>query len=133
MPRCKVKLEHIAFDVAEPEAAAAWWCKHLGMRRSAAGAAFLIDDSGTAGLEIYRSAATPSAPGWRATHPTTVHIAFTSDDIAADVARLTAAGASLVSCETSADGTGIAMLRDPWGMPLQLCKRAKSIFLEAKK
>lgn len=125
-----MKLEHVAFDVAEPEAAIAWWCEHLGMRRSAPGSAFLMDSSGTAGLEIYRSAATDSPPRWGAMHPTAAHVAFASDDIKADVARLVAAGATLVSEDVGEDGTGLAMLRDPWGLPVQLARRAKTIFLE---
>ncbi len=52
--------------------------------------------------------------------------AFVSKDIAADVARLSAAGATLVSGpETAANGDGLAMLRDPWGVCLQLVKRTQ--------
>ncbi|MBQ5531509.1 MAG: VOC family protein [Kiritimatiellae bacterium] len=127
-----MKLEHTAIDVPDPEGAIAWWCANLGMRRSAPGGAFIVDDSGTAGLEFYRASTTPAAPDYRAADPMTLHIAFESGDIAADAARLAAAGATTVSQDIAPDGTGIAMLRDPWGVPLQLCKRAKGIFLESK-
>ena len=126
----RVKLEHIAFDVAEPEAAIAWWCEHLGMRRSAPGGAFLMDSSGVAGLEIYRSAATDAPPPWGEMHPTAAHVAFASADVKADAQRLVAAGATLVSLDVDAAGRGLAMLRDPWGLPVQLAKREKTIFME---
>jgi len=129
MPR--LKLEHIAIDVPEPEAAIAWWCGNLGMRRSAPGSAFLMDDSGVAGLEVYRTGATPSAPAYRDMDPMTLHIAFATEDVEADVSRLVAAGATFVSSDVK-DGFGVAMLRDPWGVPLQLCRRREPVFMQAR-
>jgi len=38
--------------------------------------------------------------------------------------RLLAAGATLADNQRLPDGTHLVMLRDPWGVPLQLCKRA---------
>ena len=124
-----MKLEHVAIDVPEPEAFIEWWCSNLGFRRSAPGSAFIMDDSGTAGLEVYRTQNTPSAPGYRAMDPMTLHIAFVSSDVEADAKRLVAAGATLVELKTADDAFHMAMLRDPWGVPVQLCRRAKSIFI----
>ena len=79
-----MKLEHFAIDVPDAEAFIAWWCKNLGMRRSAPGSAFIMDDSGTVGLEVYRTGETPAAPDYRAMNSMTLHVAFASDDVAAD-------------------------------------------------
>jgi uncharacterized glyoxalase superfamily protein PhnB len=56
--------------------------------------------------------------------PPALHLAFLSADLTADVKRLVAAGASIVAdVHTLPSGDTFAMLRDPWGLPLQLVKR----------
>jgi hypothetical protein len=45
----------------------------------------------------------------------------------ADRKRLEAAGATFFEEIRLPDGTFVIMLRDPWGVPLQLCKRGKAI------
>ncbi len=60
-----MKLEHVAIDVSDPEAFIQWWCQNLGFRRSADGSAFIMDDSGIMGLEVYRTGETPSAPDYK--------------------------------------------------------------------
>ena len=124
-----MKLEHIAFDVAEPEKLIAWWCENLGFRRSEPGSAFILDDSGTAGIEIYRTGETPSAPNYNQMNAMTMHIALVSDDVKADAERLVAAGGKLEKLTLENPAFHMAIVRDPWGVAIQLCKRAKSIFL----
>ncbi len=132
MPRSKLKanmkLEHVAFDVPEPEKLIAWWCEHLGFRRSAPKSAFIIDDSGIMGLEFYRTPDTPAAPDYARAHAMTMHVAFVSENVRADADRLVAAGATLETLNLDSADFHLAILRDPWGIPIQLCKRAKSIF-----
>ena len=125
-----MRLEHVAIDVADPAAFKAWWTANLGMRISTANDGFLTDDSGTFILEIYRTDKTPSAPDYRALDPMTFHIAFLSDDVDADVARLVAAGAEQVEL-VHKPGFDMAILRDPQGIAIQLVKRATSIVLPA--
>ena len=125
-----MRLEHVAVDVADPAAFKAWWTANLGMRISTANDGFLTDDSGTFILEIYRTDKTPSAPDYRALDPMTFHIAFLSDDVDADVARLVAAGAEKVEL-VHKPGFDMAILRDPQGIAIQLVKRATSIVLPA--
>lgn len=125
-----MKLEHVAFDVADPEKLIAWWCENLGFRRSAPGSAFIIDDSGTMGLEIYRTGETPAAPDYTAMNSMTLHIAFVSEDVKADVDRLVAAGATLETLKVDNPAFHMAILRDPWGVPIQLCKREHTIFFK---
>ncbi len=52
-------------------------------------------------------------------------MAFVSQDANADKRRLLDKGASFVEEITKGDGSHLVMLRDPWGMPLQLCHRAE--------
>ena len=122
-----MRLEHFAIDVPDAEAFKDWWCEHLGMRRSPANPGFLLDDSGEAALEIYRTGETPAAPDYPAIHPMTLHIAFLADDVDATVARLEKAGAKCVEL-VHKPGFDMAILRDPWGVAIQLCRREKPIF-----
>ena len=126
-----MRLEHIAIDVADPAAFKEWWTRHLGMRLSSVNDAFVTDDSGTFVLEVYRAGTTPSAPDYRALDPMIFHVAFLSDDVDADVARLVAAGAEKVEV-VHKPGFDMAMLRDPQGVAVQLVKRAASISMPAK-
>ena len=77
-----MKLEHVAIDVPDAEAFIQWWIANLGFRRSAPGSGFIMDDSGTMGLEIYRTGETPAAPDYKAMNSMTLHVAFVSDDVA---------------------------------------------------
>ena len=124
-----MKLEHFAINVAEPFAVAAWYEEHLGLTAARALPTrpfthFLADDSGTILLEIYCNPP-DQVPDYAAMDPLLVHLAFVSADPAADRDRLVAAGATLVSEAVLPDGDHLVMLRDPWGLALQLCKRAQ--------
>jgi len=57
-------------------------------------------------------------------HPLVVHLAFVSEDPTHDKDRLVLAGATLVSDDFLEDGSHLVMLRDPWGLAIQFCKRA---------
>jgi glyoxylase I family protein len=122
-------LEHVAFNLPAPELAVEWYCQHLGLtvqRRqgSPVTAHFLADAGGKVMLEFYRHATVP-APDYRAIHPQVLHIAFAVTDIAAVRARLLEAGATPEGeIFSNPDGDQLVMLRDPWGVPLQLVQRA---------
>jgi glyoxylase I family protein len=124
-----MKLEHFALNVSDPIAMAAWYQAHLGMivvRKidEAPFGHFLADDSGTIMFEIYNNP--PSqVPAYARMNPLLLHIAFISDDPEADLARLTAAGATFADDVHPPDGSRIITLRDPWGLAIQLCRRAK--------
>jgi catechol 2,3-dioxygenase-like lactoylglutathione lyase family enzyme len=121
-------IEHVACNVSNPAAMAAWYVEHLGMRivRQSSTAPyihFLADAAGRTVLEIYSNAADP-VPDYPAMHPLRFHIAFATTDPDGSRAALVAAGATAVDDQTTADGSRLIMLRDPWGLPLQLCRRA---------
>ncbi|GAA4300182.1 VOC family protein [Nibribacter koreensis] len=124
-----MKLEHFALNVENPAAMADWYATHLGMRivrqlPNAPFTTFLADDSGRIMVEIYLNPA-DQVPPYRTMDPLLVHLAFVSENPDADHARLCAAGATLVSNQHLEDGSHLVMLRDPWGLALQLCKRGR--------
>lgn len=123
-----MKIEHVAIDVPDPEAFKAWWCENLGFRLSS-NPGFIMDDTGVTGLEVYRTGETPAAPDYAAMNSMTFHVAFVSDDVKADVDRLVAAGAKLEQLKLDSPAFHMAILRDPWGVAIQLCRREKTIFI----
>lgn len=123
-----MKIEHLALNVEDPLNMARWYVDHLGFtvkRRMVESpfAHFLADDSGAVMLEIYGNKDAPQID-FRNTEPAALHLAFLSKDLHADTQRLKNAGASIVAdVHTMPTGDQFAMLRDPWGLPLQLVKR----------
>ena len=123
-----MKIEHVAFQVAEPVAVAQWYIEHLGMTLKRAfpdrpWGQFLSDDGDSMMLEFYNNAKV-SVPDYQAVDPLLVHIAFTTDDVHNTRARLLAAGATAVGEVTVTDsGDMLMMLRDPWGLPIQFIRR----------
>ena len=123
-----MRIEHVAFNVADPVAVARWYGEHLGLKTvrhlpSPSQTHFLADESGTTVLEIYHNPP-GEVPDYAAMNPLLFHLAFVSSSPADDCTRLVAAGASRVDELQMADGSQLVMLRDPWGLALQLCKRA---------
>ena len=128
-----MKLEHVALLVADPPAMARWYEEHLGMKvvkKSDEGpgfARFLADAGGESILETYASDVHP-VPEYRAMDPALLHVAFATTEIAAARDRLIAAGATPTGEITeNAAGDRFAMLRDPWGLALQLAQRVRPL------
>jgi glyoxylase I family protein len=127
-----MRVEHIAFQVKDPVAVADWYVRNLGFRvaRHAGGPAnthFLADEAGHAVLEVYNNPAAPQ-PDYASMHPLTLHVAFAVDDMAATCERLCQAGATTFSSpEISPAGDQFAMLRDPFGLPVQLVRRKTAL------
>jgi glyoxylase I family protein len=126
-----LNLEHIALNVADPVAMAAWYVKNLGMRivRQSTVAPyihFLADAAGRSVIEVYSNDADPF-PDYASMHPLRLHVAFATSDPDGSRAALEAAGATFVDEMKRDDGTRLVMLRDPWGLALQLCKRPEPL------
>jgi glyoxylase I family protein len=122
-----MKFEHFALNVPDAKATAAWYVTHLGLkvartRNDAPYTSFLSDDTGRVIFEVYSNTAA-IYPDYAAAHPLCFHVAFVSADPVAERARLVAAGATPAYEETLPDGSFLIMIRDPWGVPLQLVKR----------
>lgn len=125
-----MKLEHTAFNVADPVAVAEWYCTHCGFRvvhhvPQPAQTHFLVDD-GSSIIEIYCNPP-DQVPDYRAQNPLIFHLALVSDDPASDARRLSDAGAEVVDELYLDNGSHLIMMRDPWGLALQLCKRARPL------
>ena len=123
-----MEFEHFALNVSDPVTMASWYVEHCGMRvvhsmEQAPYAHFLADEGGRIVMEIYSNPAAP-IPDYRTQHPLRFHIAFAEPDLVAVKERLVAAGALLVEENTLDDGSHMIILRDPWGVPLQLWKRS---------
>jgi glyoxylase I family protein len=122
------RIEHVAFNVAQPVEHAAWYVRHLGMRVARYGGGpteihFLADAAGAIVLEFYHNPA-GAVPDYAAMHPMQMHVAFAADDPDAEAARLREAGARLEDTTDLPDGSRLVMMRDPWGVPVQLVRRA---------
>lgn len=126
-----MKIEHVAFNVAEPVAVAEWYGRHFGLRivrhlPAPAQTHFLADESGMTVIEIYCNPA-DQVPDYSAMNPLMFHLAFVSTDPDADSARLSEHGASVVEDLSLPDGSQLMMMRDPWGLAFQLCKRSEPL------
>ncbi len=123
-----MRIEHVGIQVHAPAAMADWYEKHLGFecRRSADAPVpvrFISDDSGKVMLEVYNNPEAPM-PDYPKLNPLVLHVAFACDDLKATAERLVRAGATLLAGpETKPNGDELAMLRDPWGLPIQLVRR----------
>ncbi len=127
-----MNIEHIALNVDDPEAMAAWYGEHLGLRilRKVGGEAnihFLIDGADRVVLEIFCHPDSPRTY-YNDLHPQQLHVAFAVDDIEAVKQRFLAAGATLDGdVHVMPTGDLLLFLRDPWGLTLQLAKRKKPL------
>jgi catechol 2,3-dioxygenase-like lactoylglutathione lyase family enzyme len=115
-------------NVPDAAAMADWYVENCGMRivRASEGPPhmrFVADSTGRTVFELYSNEAAP-IPDYAQQHHLCLHIAFAVSDANAERARLLAAGASVVEEQHLPDGTHLVMLRDPWGVALQLCARS---------
>lgn len=126
-----MRFEHFALNVPDARAMSRWYVDHLGFqvvrrRDDAPYTHFLADDSGRVTVELY-SNPKAAVPDYAAQHPLVFHFAVVAADARAECQRLEKAGARLFLEEPQPDGSTLIMMRDPWGIPLQLCQRAKPL------
>jgi glyoxylase I family protein len=127
-----MKMEHVGLQVSDPVQMSAWYCRHLGFRvmrqqEAAPFTAFLADSSGSMMIEIHHHF-TVQVPDYRQMDPLMLHLAFDvgGEPIEAASQRLLDAGASMAKeLVITAAGDKLCMLRDPWGISIQLVKRAQ--------
>lgn len=128
-PTEHVKFEHFALNVPDARAQSRWYVTHVGFqivrqREEPPHTHFLADDTGRIVIELYTNPAA-AIPNYAAAHPLCFHLAVIAADATAERFRLEAAGATLALEEPLPDGSLLIMMRDPWGVPLQLCQRAR--------
>jgi glyoxylase I family protein len=123
-----MKMEHVALNVSDPLAMAAWYRDHMGFEIVKSMATppfthFLREKAGTMMIEVYCNPP-DEVPRYAGMNPLLLHFAFVSSDPEKDKARLLAAGATFVEDQRPTEGTRLVILRDPWGLAIQLVKRA---------
>ena len=123
-----MKIEHAGIQVAKPIEMGDWWVKNLGFTIKRAVDApvptrFIADSSGKVMIEIYNNPkVTP--PDYFKMDPLFLHIAFVCEDVTGTLKRLTEAGATQYApIDQTPAGDTLVFLRDPWGVPFQLCQR----------
>jgi len=127
-----MKIEHIGLQVADPAAMADWYIAHLGFVCKRAGdtpvpVRFIADEGGAVMLEVYHNP-TVTTPDYPAMDLLLLHVAFVCDDVPGTADRLVRAGATVLSPpQTAPNGDVLAVLRDPWGLAIQLCRRASPL------
>ncbi|MDA0745901.1 MAG: VOC family protein [bacterium] len=123
-----MRVEHVAFLVDDPVAMSKWYCEHLGMKVVRYGGppthmTFLQDSSGKTMFEIYTKDDLET-PDYASMHVSVLHLAFCADDVKAERQRLIDAGATPAQdVFTTPAGDEMTMVRDPWGLTVQLLKR----------
>jgi catechol 2,3-dioxygenase-like lactoylglutathione lyase family enzyme len=129
-----MKLEHFALNVIDPVAMALWYVEHLGLTivrqlEDAPYTHFLADSSGMILLEIYMNPP-DQVPLYAKMDPLLLHVAFVSEDPESDKVALLSAGATFVEELHFEDSSHLVMLRDPWGLAIQLCKRGEPMLVD---
>lgn len=125
-----MKIEHLAYVVRDPVAVARWYVDNLGFRVARSTGAptfthFLAASAGSTMIEIYTNP-TVQVPHYASMHPLILHLAFCTDDVNGTRQRLLAVGATPEGPITVTQaGDELAMLRDPWGFPIQLARRGE--------
>lgn len=122
-----MKIEHFALNVEDPVSMATWYQKNLDFKivrqmEIAPYTTFLADSSGRVMVEIYNNPSN-EVPNYREMNSLLVHLAFISEIPDNDKNKLLTAGATLESEKQLEDGSHLIMMRDPWGLAIQLCKR----------
>jgi catechol 2,3-dioxygenase-like lactoylglutathione lyase family enzyme len=122
-----MKFEHFALNVPDARAMSQWYVEQLGFvvarrRDDAPHTHFLADETGRVVVELYTNPAA-SMTDFANAHPLTFHFAVVTPHARAERTRLEQAGATFFVEETPPDGSVLIMMRDPWGVPLQLCQR----------
>lgn len=124
-----MKFEHYAINVEDPVGVAKWYVEHCNMSVALSKTDppymhFLADKTGRIVVELYCNRVA-KVPDYASMDPLEYHLAFAVEDAEVEKNRLMEAGATFVVEVNPEEGTRLIMLRDPFGMSLQLCQRAQ--------
>jgi catechol 2,3-dioxygenase-like lactoylglutathione lyase family enzyme len=122
---------HTGLNVADMEAAAAWYVENLNLivaRKVEGTAIFLADPTGRVVLELYSNPAAPVLD-FPEVHFLTLHLAFLAEDPQAAADKLIAAGARIAEVfKVTPAGDKMIMLQDPFGLSIQFIRRFEPMF-----
>ncbi|MCB0732474.1 MAG: VOC family protein [Ignavibacteriae bacterium] len=119
--------EHFALNVENPIEAANWYVKNCEMKIVRGSdkppyAHFIADKTGRLAIEIYKNDSA-AIIDLNSKHPLEFHFAFMVKNAEETKQKLLANGATFFEELHLEDGSHLVMLRDPFGVPLQLCQR----------
>lgn len=123
--------EHFALNVPKPVEMGQWYIDNCEMKLVKSKekypfTRFLADKSGQVVLEIY-SNTSQRIPEYNKQHPLEFHFALKVENPVEIKEKLIEAGAKVEEEIKLDDGSHLIMLRDPFGIPLQLVKRGKPL------
>ena len=125
-------LEHMGFVVVNPGGAAGWYREHLGfkvLRTAPDGTVAFIQCPETGLILELIGEGGLKAGAKDLTHPLQVHLAVRTDSFETDRDRLISAGAEFaMHCETDDPEAKVCVLKDPFGLYLQLAQRRESFW-----
>lgn len=119
--------EHFALNVKHPIETARWYVDNCEMKIVKGSdkppfAHFLADKTGRVVMEIYKNY-NAEMIDLKLKHPLEFHFAFMVKNAGEIKNKLLQAGASLVEELHPDDGSHLVMLKDPFGVSLQICQR----------
>lgn len=119
--------EHFAINVEKPIETAKWYSENLEMKivkgsNQPPFAHFLADKTGRLAIEIYKNNSAQIID-FSSKHPLEFHFAFMVKNAEVIKNNLLKAGAKFEEELFLEDGSQLVMLRDPFGLALQLCQR----------
>lgn len=120
--------EHFAINISNPHKFVEWYVTNCNLKiikslDNPPYTHFLADSAGKSFIEIY-SNPTAKIPDYSSLHPLEFHFAFAVEDVNSSKDKLIAAGAKLIEDVILDDGSHLLMFRDPFGIALQIVKRA---------
>jgi len=127
------RFEHIGINVPDAIAMAKWYEENLYISvlkkmDIAPYTHFLGDSTGRVFLEIYTNPQAPF-PDYYRQDPLIFHLAFEATNPEQLAKKLIDKGATMVDRVHPDKNSTLIMLRDPWGIPLQICKRSQPFVL----
>lgn len=119
--------EHFALNIHNVQERTLWYVNTIGLeikseQKEPPYMTFLADSTGRVIMELYHRP-DEVISDFKNQHPLTFHMAFVSENAEKDKDRLLEQGATFVEEVRKEDGSLLVMLRDPWGISLQLCQR----------
>jgi len=119
--------EHFALNISNPLKFVEWYTTHCNMKIIKSMDVppythFLADKTGRSVIEVYLNNSA-KIPDHSKNHYLEFHFAFKEENVSDLKNKLIAAGAEFLDEVKLDNGTQIVTLRDPFGIPIQLCKR----------
>lgn len=120
-----VRFEHLAVNVENPSAIAAWYVKYVGLDIIAENkqTIFVGDSDHHFMFELYSKAEVNDS--YSGLSHSASHVAFSTDDVEGLAKIMVEGGAKVLKQFTNSVGDTVINMKDPWGINLQIIHRVK--------